>query len=214
MKRRTVILLIAAVSVLSALLGVTVTVAAMGGDEPTALPTATASALPSASPTPSETESPSPATPSTTPSVLDGATAREIFSWLTIPVPADWRSQGGDGDNHEFADFSSCSISASSCPSVEFTSLTGGPNRVNYGGNPIGQWARDVCPSRPAGSEKMTEQTMIGAYAATGYQLSCKGVELYAWVVPNRLLVLTRDVGSTPAKPETIQAVLRYSTVG
>jgi hypothetical protein len=121
--------------------------------------------------------------------------------------------QGGDGDNHTYADKSACTVAAKNCPQIRFFSLVSGPHKVNYSPDPIRQWAKDVCPSRSPDSAAAQESFMVDGTTITGYKLNCMGVGNFAWLAPGKLLVLTSDVGGVVAAPTTVKSVLERSHI-
>jgi hypothetical protein len=200
-----------------------------GGDAPSATP---AGSVSSPSPTPSpvkstpETTASTPAAPATTPTYTQpgtmptrestpppvASTNREVFSWLTSPIPSTWVGQGGDGDNHTYADKSSCTVAAKNCPQIRFFSLVSGPHRVNYGPDPIRQWTKDVCPSRPDGATAQGSFTVDGV-SITEYKLNCQGVGNFAWLAPGKLLVIASDEGGVTVDTVTVKSVLERSHI-
>lgn len=223
--RTTVLLSIAAVLLAGG--GLAAGVAVSGGDEspaatpstttvtervtviPTPAPSQTATSTPVVTP-PVSTTKPAATTPPV-PAVLNGAAVKEVFPGLTSPIPTGWVGEGSDQDSHAYADTSSCTTQAKSCPRVEFLSLASGANHVNYGSNPINQWAKNVCPTRSPESVVTLEPLVAGDVTILAYQLPCQGLENYAWHVPGRLLVMTGDATGGTAASATVQAVLRYS---
>jgi hypothetical protein len=108
---------------------------------------------------------------------------------------------------------SSCTTKAKECPQIQFLSLASGSNRVNYGTNPVGQWAKNVCPSRSPDSVVPMGTFAVSGKTVAAYELPCQGVENYAWYVPGKLLVLTGDANGGVVAPSTVQAVLEYSHI-
>lgn len=227
MKTRTVVLASVAALVIAGG-GVAAGAAMFGGDEsPTVAATTTATTatetsapLPSSAPATTATEeAPSPvettskptATVPPTPAVLDGAVEKQLFSWLTSPIPTTWTGRGGDADSHTYAETNSCTTGEKSCPQVEFLSLTSGANRVNYGPNPINQWAKNVCPARSSESVVTLDPIVVDGVTVQSYKLPCQGMEYWAWLIPGKLLVMTGDADGGTAAPATVTAVLGHS---
>ncbi len=230
MRTRTVLLVTAAAVILA---GGSAAVGAVmfDGDEP---PTATATSspvpatktettAPSPSATPTTTATTTPASPTTTtptsaspsiPAVLNGAVVKEVFPGLSAPIPSGWVGQSSDEDSHTYADTSSCTTKAKECPQVQFLSLVSGSNRVNYGSNPVQQWAKNVCPSRSPDSVSSMGTFVADGKSVAAYEFACQGIENYAWYVPGELLVLAGDAHGGVAVPSTVQAVLKYARVG
>jgi hypothetical protein len=229
MTRRVVIALVLAGLLI--LGGGAVAGALLFGGNDSSSPVATAASdepSPTASPTAEPEETPTSATPSpiiptyTQPGTMPTRKStpppmpsvdREVFSWLTSPIPAQWAGQGGDGDNHTYADTTSCTTAPKNCPQVRFFSLTSGPNRVNYGPDPIRQWAKDVCPSRSPDSAAAQDTFTVSGVTITGYKLNCMGIGNFAWLAPGKLLVFTADVGDQMAVPATVKSVLERSRI-
>ena len=228
MKTRTAVL--AAVAILVATGGgVTAGALMFGGNEPAAVTTtspattAPETLAPPTSSTPTttaaeETSSPVEVTSQptviepSTPAVLNGAVEKQLFSWLTSPIPTTWVGRGGDGDSHTYAETNACTTGEKSCPQVEFLSLTSGANRVNYGSNPINQWAKNVCPARSSESVVTLDPIVADGVTVQPYELPCQGVEYWAWLIPGKLLVMTGDTAGGTAAPATVTAVLEYSS--
>jgi hypothetical protein len=148
-----------------------------------------------------------------TPAVLNGAVVKEVFPGLTAPIPSGWVGQSSDEDSHTYADMSSCTTAQKRCPQIEFLSLASGSNRVNYGSNPVNQWAKNVCPSRSPDSVAPMGTFVAGGTTVNAYEFACQGIENYAWLVPGKLLVLTSDATGGASAPSTVQAVLENSRI-
>jgi hypothetical protein len=142
---------------------------------------------------------------------LASAETVQLFDRLTILKPHIWTDQSGDSDSQDYADTTVCAASQESdCPRISFLGLKAGPNKVNYGSNPIAAWAKDVCPDRRDAVEGPAAFQSSGVNAGF-YRLRCQGMEYYAWYVPaQHLIVLGRD-GSDGSTLETgiVQAVLQ-----
>jgi hypothetical protein len=215
-RRRVVVLIIAGLLVLSG--GVVAGAWLFGGSDSSTSTIATANdePTPASSQETEPEETPTSATPSPTRKSTPpraASTDREVFSWLTSPIPDQWVGQGGDGDNHTYVDTSSCTAAPKNCPQIRFFSLTSGPNRVNYGSDPIRQWAKDVCPSRSPDSAAAQETFAVDGVNITMYKLNCMGIGNFAWLAPSKLLVFTADVGDQLAVPTTVKSVLERSHI-
>ena len=227
MKRRTLLIVVAIAllfggggEVIGALMfGGNGTVKAGVTSPAVATPSASTSpTTPAVTESPEVTEAPTTSVPTSAPTaaslpaVLKGAEEQKLFSWLTAPIPLEWTGVQGDGDNRNFADLNACTDTAS-CPHIQFISLTSGPNRINYGTNPIRQWAKNVCPARSSDSVEKGKTFTVGSVSITAYSLSCQGLENYAWYAPGKLLVLIGDAPGGAADSDTVQVVLEHSRI-
>lgn len=146
---------------------------------------------------------------------LQSAQVQTLFDWFSAPIPQAWNGTMSDGDSKGFADTSTCVTDNADCAHIEFLSLRSGPNHVNYGDNPVVQWAKDVCPSRSTDSVVGPIAFKVDGVDAKFYKFPCQGgPEHYLWYVPSKKLLVRGDDGDGTATLETgiVQAVLESAT--
>lgn len=146
---------------------------------------------------------------------VKGAETQSLFDWLSAPIPQAWSGLTSDGDSKTFADTSTCVESDyADCAHVMFISLRSGPNRINYGTNPVAQWAKDVCSARPADSVSGPIIFKMDGVEARFYKFPCQGTQHFMWYVPSKKLLVRGDDGNGTATVEagTVQAVLESAT--
>lgn len=186
-------------------------------------PTTSEPTMPTAPPTtPHETVAPATATVTATPTKLPepalgplkNAEMQRIFDWFSAPIPQTWDGLMSDGDSKVFADTSTCvADDTAQCARIEFLSLRSGPNRINYGSNPVKRWAKEVCPGRPSTSVSGPFAFKAGGVDAEYYKFPCQGgPEHHLWYVPGQLMVRGDDGdGTATVEAGTVQAVLEGS---
>lgn len=146
---------------------------------------------------------------------VKGAETQSLFDWFSAPIPQAWSGLTSDGDSKTFADTSTCVESDyADCAHIMFISLRSGPNRINYGTNPVAQWAKDVCSARPADSVSGPIIFQMNGVEARFYKFPCQGTQHFMWYVPSKKLLVRGDDGNGTATVEvgTVQAVLESAT--
>ena len=146
---------------------------------------------------------------------VKGAETQSLFDWFSAPIPQAWSGLTSDGDSKTFADTSTCVESDyADCAHIMFISLRSGPNRINYGTNPVAQWAKDVCSARPASSVSGPVVFQMNGVEARFYKFPCQGTQHFMWYVPSKKLLVRGDDGNGTATVEagTVQAVLESAT--
>lgn len=141
---------------------------------------------------------------------LQSAMEDKLFDGRVVVLqPQVWFERDGDGDSQAFADTTTCpNDELSDCPRVEFIRLSG-PNKVNYGSNPIVTWAKLVCPDRSTDAVQGPVKFDANGAEAGFYLLTCQGSSNYAWYVPgHQLLVTGRDGKGTALEASIVQAVM------